>query len=67
MFLEICTQIHSVVFALSRQINKQKVCENQFPGGQMPVLLPPCGRPWLCRSFNVTWGVWRNCHKVLQY
>jgi len=21
-------QIHSVVFALSRQINKQKVCEN---------------------------------------
>jgi len=23
MFLEICTQIHSVVFALSRQINKQ--------------------------------------------
>jgi len=27
MFLEICIQIHSVVFALSRQINKQKVCE----------------------------------------
>jgi len=25
MFLEICMQIHSVVFALSRQINKQKV------------------------------------------
>jgi len=24
MFLETCTQIHSVVFALSRQINKQK-------------------------------------------
>jgi len=24
MFLEICMQIHSVVFALSRQINKQK-------------------------------------------
>jgi len=24
MFLEICVQIHSVVFALSRQINKQK-------------------------------------------
>jgi len=23
MFLEICTQIHSVVFALNRQINKQ--------------------------------------------
>jgi len=25
MFLEICMQIYSVVFALSRQINKQKV------------------------------------------
>jgi len=29
MFLEICMQIHSVVFALSRQINKQKVCTNK--------------------------------------
>jgi len=28
MFAEICMQIHSVVFALSRQINKQKLCEN---------------------------------------
>jgi len=28
MFLEICMQIHSVVFAWSRQINKQKACEN---------------------------------------
>jgi len=28
MFLEICMQISSAVFALSRQINKQKVCEN---------------------------------------
>ena len=28
MLLEICMQIHSVVFALSRQITKQKVCEN---------------------------------------
>jgi len=28
MFLEICLQIYSVVFALSRQINNQKVCEN---------------------------------------
>jgi len=28
MFPEICMQIFSVVFALSRQINKQKVCEN---------------------------------------
>jgi len=28
MFLEICMQSHSVVFALSRQISKQKVYEN---------------------------------------
>jgi len=28
MLLEICMQIHSLVFALSRQMNKQKVCEN---------------------------------------
>jgi len=28
MFLEIFMQIHSVVFALSQQINKQKVYEN---------------------------------------
>jgi len=28
MFLQIFMQIHSVVFALRRQINKQKVCEN---------------------------------------
>jgi len=28
MFLEICMQIYSVVFAWSRQIHKQKVCEN---------------------------------------
>jgi len=28
MLLELCIQIYSVVFALSRQINKQKVCEN---------------------------------------
>ena len=28
MFLEICMQIYSMVFAISRQINKQKVCEN---------------------------------------
>jgi len=27
MFLEICMQIHSVVFALSRSINKLKVCK----------------------------------------
>ena len=29
MFFEICMQIYSVVFALSRQINRQKVCENK--------------------------------------
>jgi len=28
MFLETCMQIYSMVFALSRKINKQKVCEN---------------------------------------
>jgi len=28
MFLEICMQIYSMVFAISRQINKQKVYEN---------------------------------------
>jgi len=28
MFLEIGMQMHSVVLALSRQINKQKACEN---------------------------------------
>jgi len=28
MFHKICTHIHSVVFAISRQINKQNVCEN---------------------------------------
>jgi len=32
MFLEIFMQIHSVVFALSQQNNKQNVCENvQLP------------------------------------
>ena len=32
MFLEICMHIYSVVFAFSRQIDKQKVCEdNQSP------------------------------------
>ena len=30
MYLEICMQIHSVVFALSRQINKQKVLRKQL-------------------------------------
>jgi len=30
IFVEFCMQIHSVEFALSRQINKQKVCENNL-------------------------------------
>ena len=30
MFLEICMQIYSVVFALSRQINKQKSLRKQL-------------------------------------
>jgi len=58
MLLEICMQIYSVVFALRRQINKQKVCENdqspcegnkvfvkyQAQGGFLPPK-PPCVRP----------------------
>jgi len=62
MFLEICMQIYSVVFAVSRQITKQKVCKNnQSPcegnkifgkyqaqgGGLTP---PPCVRPWTTGS-----------------
>jgi len=32
MYLEICMQIHYVVFALRQKINKQRVCEdNSFP------------------------------------
>ena len=31
MFLEICMQIHSVVFALSRQINEQKYAKTIHP------------------------------------
>jgi len=30
MFLEICMQIHSVVFALSRQINNQKYAKTNY-------------------------------------
>jgi len=37
-------KIYSVVFALSRQINKQKVCENNLLWGLTPT--PPCVRPW---------------------
>ena len=60
MFLEICMQIHSVVFALRRQINKQTyakivnlICAGntvfvkyQAQGGLTPN--PPCARPcWI--------------------
>jgi len=57
MFLEICMQVYSIVFVLSRQINKQKVCEDLLCAGnkvfvkyqaQGGVLTPtpPCVRPW---------------------
>jgi len=58
IFLEICMEIYSVVFALSCQLNKQKICENNLcagnkvfvkyeaQGGFNPKLpLPPCVRP----------------------
>jgi len=57
MFFEICMQIHSVVFALRRQIKKQKYAKTinllcadnktfvpyQTQGGLPP---PLCVRPW---------------------
>jgi len=59
MFLEICMQIHSVVFTLSQQINKQKVYETinllcagikffvKYPadGGVLAPTYPPWIRP----------------------
>jgi len=58
MLLEICMQIYSVVFALSRQINNQKVCENTYSPcegnkvfvkyqaqGRVLTPTPPCVRP----------------------
>jgi len=59
MFLEICMQIHSVVFALSRQINKQKYAQTSnllcasnkvfgkygSQGGVFNPNPPPCVRP----------------------
>jgi len=59
MFLEICMQIHTSLFALSRQINKQKYAKTinllcagnkvfvkyQAQGGVNPIPLP-CVRPW---------------------
>ena len=60
MFLEICMQIHSLFFALSRQINKQKyaktmnlLCEDnkvfvkyQAQGKGGFIHPPPCVLPW---------------------
>jgi len=60
MFLEICMQIHSVVFATNRQINKQKLyaktiyllcagkkyfVKYQAQGGGVNPKLPPCVSP----------------------
>jgi len=66
MFVEIFMQIHSVIFALSRQINKQKVCENnkilcarnkvfikyQAQGGSNPN--PPLRTPLITSDLNHT-------------
>ena len=65
MFLEICMQSHSVVFALSRHINKKKYAKTinllcagnnvfvkyQAQGGVLPKN-PPCVRPWSWRAIN---------------
>jgi len=64
MFLEICVKIYSVVFALSRQINKEKYAKTvnllclsnnvfvkyQAQGGGVNPKNPPCVRPcmWVC-------------------
>jgi len=62
MFLEICMQIHSMAFALSRHINKQKYAKTinllcagkknfvkyQTQGGLSSP--PPCVRPWSPRE-----------------
>jgi len=67
IFLEICMQIHSVVFALNRQSNKQKVCENNYSPSRAGYTVfvkcqaqggrvnpnPPCVRPCLLRYFEV--------------
>jgi len=65
MFLEICMQIHSVIFVLSRQINKQKyatavnlLCEGKtflqnikLKGRGLTPSPLSCVRPWL----SITW------------
>jgi len=73
LLLQICMEIHSVIFALSRQINKQMYAKtiNLLCSGnkifvtyqtQRGVLiltptLPPCVRPW-------TLGLLKNIRKV---
>ena len=59
MFLEICMHIHTLLFALSRQINKQKyakilnllcagnkVFAKYQAQGFFLIQPPPCVRPW---------------------
>jgi len=63
MFLEICIQIHSVVFALSRQINKQKYAKTinlLCAGNKFFVKYQPQGffnpkpqPPWVCPCFDI--------------
>jgi len=76
MLLEICIDIHSLVFALSRQINKQKYAKtiNLLCAGnkvfekhlaQWGVLTPkppPCLRPWIDSIENLTtfWGTYSD-------
>jgi len=67
MLLEICMQIHSVVFALSQQIYKQKYtkavhllrADNKVfvtyltqGGGGLALILSPCLRPWVTVVLN---------------
>jgi len=47
MFLEICMQIHSVVFAINPQINKQKVRENNLRAGNKVFVKNQAKGGWL--------------------
>jgi len=53
MYLEICMQIYSLVSALSRQINKEKVCENNQSSFTSILLITPT-RQWQLHKKNVT-------------
>jgi len=69
MFLEICMQIYSVVFALSRQINKQKslrkqlisfaqvikFCKYHAQGGGVNPKLPTLRTPLWPRVLKTMW------------